>query len=424
MNVDFFLHRNLQETTHKQHRNIKIYFWCVVVLIAFLIPYCCYFAYYYPQDTVKNWNNLICVSLFAFSLVLLRFAPSFKFTLMYGAMLSYIPIMISVYHTGGLYSADLAWIFVCLVTQSLIIEYWWGSISTILITGYLVFLYLYENQLTVEQNLFKNYINTHTNTHYFFTWTFVVILLAVVVGTFGRVLSRTNKKLEELSSQKISDLEQRVKQKTDEISELRSKLAQDFHDEMGNKLAAINILSQSVVVSLAKEDQNNTMMAMLESISKNSKELYDGTKDFIWSIDFKSDYLFELYVYLREFGEQYFSEIEVSFVSSTNLDHDSLFHFPATTGRHIILICKEIMTNAAKHAKCTEVSFNIEVHENQAIIRIKDNGIGFDVNFVKKRGLQNIQKRIQDINAFIEINSSNNGTDILISLKTIPITIE
>ncbi len=407
--IDIFLHKNLRDTKHKQYRNIKIYFWCVIVLIAFLIPYCIYFAVYYPNDTVKIWNNYICVSLFAFSLVLLRFAPSFKFTLVYGAILSYIPIMISVYHTGGLYSADLAWVFVCLVTQSLIIEYWWGSVATLLIVSFLVYLYIYENQLDSAHNIFKNYLLTHNNTHYFFTWTFVVILLAVVVGTFGRVLSNTNKKLEALSNQKINELEILIKQKTEEMSEFRGKLARDFHDEMGNRLASINILSQSILVTLAQQE-NSASIKMLDSISRHSKELFDGTKDFIWSIDFKSDYLFELYIYLREFGEQYFSDIEVSFVSSCILSDQSLYHFPATTGRHIILMCKEIMTNAAKHASCTEVTFEIGIRNNMAYIFLSDNGVGFNIKEVPSRGISNIKKRTNEINGLHELRSSPQGT--------------
>ncbi|MEY5047475.1 MAG: hypothetical protein RLZZ175_834 [Bacteroidota bacterium] len=419
--VKYFIHPNLLKPENKHFRNSKIYFWCVFVLLVFLIPYCFYFAIYYPNDTVKNLNNVICVSLFAFSLVFLRFLPNFIFSLMYTAILSYIPIMISVYHTGGIYSADIAWIFVCLISQGLIISYWWGIFSSILVISYLTFLFVTENQLNPNSNIFKNYIFTHGNTHFYFTWVFVVLLISAIVATFARVLANTNKKLEELSQQKISELEIRVKQKTDEISQLRSSLARDFHDEMGNKLASINILSQSVALSLNNKEQDKEAIKLLETISLRSKELFDGTKDFIWSIDFKSDYLFELYVYLREFGERFFNELDINFNSKTELDNASLFLVKSTAGRQLVLVCKEIMTNAAKHAECSEVNFEIKINDNVAEIHIADNGKGFDVNTISKRGLNNIEKRLNSINAKYLIDSNNKGSKFTILIDLIQI---
>jgi signal transduction histidine kinase len=336
---------------------------------------------------------------------------------MYAAILSYIPIMISVYHTGGIYSADLAWVFVCMISQGLIIEYWWGIFSSIMICSYISYLYLIENQMSDSENIFKNYVIQHGNGHYFLTWVFVVILIAALIATFAKVLDNTSKKLEALSQQKIHELEVRVKQKTEELSQLRSSLARDFHDEMGNKLASINILSQSVAFTLNNKNENPEAIQLLETISTRSKELFDGTKDFIWSIDFKSDYLFELYVYLREFGERFFNEMDINFYSNTNVDSQTLFVLKSTYGRQLILVSKEIMTNAAKHANCSEVTFSITVEKHMATISITDNGKGFDIKNTIKRGLSNIDKRLNQIGAKYQLVSADNGTTYMIQIN-------
>ena len=327
--------------------------------------------------------------------------------------------MISSYNTGGIYSADLAWMFVCMITQGLIMDYRWGIASSIIVCSYLSFLYFSEYQLAINENIFKQYIVKYGSTHYYFTWVFVVLLIAAIIGTFAQVLFNANKKIEELSNSKIDELEIRVKQKTDELSELRNRLARDFHDEMGNKLASINILSQSVALTMENSSENQQTIKLLETISLRSKELFDGTKDFIWAIDFKSDYLFELYVYLREFGERFFNELEINFVSTSNFTNELLLLLPATSSRQLVLICKEIMTNAAKHSNCSQVDFSINFSDNMALISIQDNGIGFDVDAVNKRGLANMQKRLASINAKMEVLSNNEGTSIKIEIKTI-----
>lgn len=54
---------------------------------------------------------------------------------------------------------------------------------------------------------------------------------------------------------------------------------------------------------------------MLYSINFYVRDLYEGIKDFIWVIDFKYDYIFELYIYLREFGEFFFNKLNINFLS-------------------------------------------------------------------------------------------------------------
>jgi signal transduction histidine kinase len=415
--IQFLLHPKLRDHTHKDYRKAKVFAYIMSVILLFLIPYCIYFAVEYPEDTVKNWNNYICVSLFAIGISMLRFTPNFKIPLMYTAGLSFIPIMISAYHTGGVYSVDLVWMFVCIISQSIFIDYRWGIFSSLIVCGYITFLFVLEKQLIDETNFFKSYVVTHNSTHYYFTWIFVVLLMATLVGTFARVLENTNRKLEDLSKEKINELEIRVKQKTDELSQLRSSLARDFHDEMGNKLASINILSQSVAFTLKGKEQNYEAIKLLETIETRSRELFDGTKDFIWSIDFKSDYIFELFVYIRDFGEHFFNGMDISFYSHTNTSEGSLSKVKSTAGRQLVLVCKEIMTNAARHSQCTEIRFAVLLNDKTTTISLVDNGLGFDFENVHKRGLNNIQKRLEQIGAKHIISSSQKGTSFSIEIQ-------
>ncbi len=202
------------------------------------------------------------------------------------------------------------------------------------------------------------------------------------------------------------------------INELREQIANDFHDEIGNKLAAIT-LNANVLSIKTKDDTELT--AILNKIQETSKSLYQNSRDFIWSIDSKSDKLDEIYLYIRDFGEDLFQSLSIHFLpESTNqiiLEHVKL---PMYSGRHIILICTEILTNAAKHSKCNTVTLSFDLTGDLFTIKITDNGIGFNPNESKScKGMTSIKKRAAIIGFSLEIksNTESKGTCISLSKK-------
>jgi signal transduction histidine kinase len=83
--------------------------------------------------------------------------------------------------------------------------------------------------------------------------------------------------------------------------------------------------------------------------------------------------------------------------------------------RNIFLAVKEALHNVVKHARADEVALTIDVNKNLTI-SIQDNGVGFDKNNVRpySNGLQNIEKRMKDINGFADIQN-NAGTTVILS---------
>ena len=89
----------------------------------------------------------------------------------------------------------------------------------------------------------------------------------------------------------------------------------------------------------------------------------------------------------------------------------------ATLRRNLFLIVKEAMNNSMRHADATKVTITIGVTDNKFMLEIKDNGKGFDVQnkTIYGNGLNNIEKRVKQINGTISIQSNiNNGTVIKI----------
>lgn len=238
----------------------------------------------------------------------------------------------------------------------------------------------------------------------------VIVVLSVMLYTFVKSKESLQRKNKELTENIVSELSDLLEIKAKELSSLRDKIAQDFHDEMGNKLASITILSQTIGLQVEQNHSTEEIKQTLAVIEQRSKELYLGTKHFIWALDVKSDFVIELFICLREFCEQFFSELNIDFTAECFFEKDSDLKMHTASSRQIILVCKEIMTNAAKHSKCGGVVLVFKNINHHLVIDIIDNGIGFDNLQVEKRGLLNIEKRLDNIGAHRILKSSQEGT--------------
>ncbi len=213
--------------------------------------------------------------------------------------------------------------------------------------------------------------------------------------------------------QKIKHVLEIEKIKEMESEKLRRKTAEDFHDELGHRLTRISLLSEILKRKIGNSSVD--IREILDKISLNSAELYEGTKDFIWAIDPRKDSLYELIIRLKDFGDELFEDSDVYFEVS-GLD-DSLKTMNLTTEwkRHLSLIIKEGMNNALKHGMSTRISINSTIKNDELELTLTDDGRGFAPELSGKgNGLRNMRQRAEKLSAKIVVESSpGNGTRIL-----------
>jgi signal transduction histidine kinase len=83
----------------------------------------------------------------------------------------------------------------------------------------------------------------------------------------------------------------------------------------------------------------------------------------------------------------------------------------------VFRIIQESLNNVLRHARATEVRISILKLNNQLLLTIRDNGIGFGVGVTKKgAGLKNIQNRIYLINGSLNVKS-HPGEGCIIQLQ-------
>jgi signal transduction histidine kinase len=158
---------------------------------------------------------------------------------------------------------------------------------------------------------------------------------------------------------------------------------------------------------------------LLQKLGKFTNTLFTGTRDFIWSIDPKSDKINEMLIYIKDFGEELFEYSGINFYVDTNDAFETNVKLPVGWSRHVVFIIKEAMTNSLKHAKCKNVHMNFNVIDGKFVFEFKDDGVGLNGHHDKVylgMGLQNMKERARKIGSEIVI-SSENGKGTVIVLK-------
>jgi len=212
------------------------------------------------------------------------------------------------------------------------------------------------------------------------------------------------------------------KLKLKEQEKIRKQTAEDFHDDIGNKLTRINVLSE--LLDKKVDGTEKEQKELIRLIRENAGLLYTGTKDILWALDPHSDNLFEILVHIKNFGIDLFQNTGIDFKMEGVLAKYQKLHLSMEFNRNLTLIFKEMLNNVLKHAKATQVLIMvIETDHHTINILTTDDGTGFDLESVERgRGLNNIQTRCKRIKSTFQISSiKGKGTTTTISTR-IPVT--
>ena len=210
------------------------------------------------------------------------------------------------------------------------------------------------------------------------------------------------------------------KLRVEEQGKIRMRTAEDFHDEIGNKLTRINVLTSVLKNKLALNAETERILAQIED---NTSQLYGGTRDILWSLKPSNDNLYEILHRIRDFGGELFQDTDVNFTFTGTDEKWRNFRLPMDMSRNLIMIFKEALNNTLKYSKAKNVSLEVTL-KNKNILQLvlKDDGLGFDMRTVKKgNGINNMNTRAGRLNGKLYIDSRlTKGTIINLTFKIPP----
>ncbi|MFN8436230.1 MAG: histidine kinase [Cytophagales bacterium] len=401
-----WLHPELQNANEKSFKTalIMLYMALGTLLVAPIVDL--RYILSNPQAGIINYVFLSKYVAALLTLFVSRYSKNTNWLLL-ASCFYYFPNFINTFLTGGIYSMRIFWIIVFITYAYVFANRFWGTLITVFFVCYISVLYFYDFQH--HQWNIENFLAQNQRDNIYFTYLAIVFFMSITLFIYTQSADKTDEQLKKLSEMQIEELEKRLKEKTDQLSEVRKNLARDFHDEMGNKLASINVLIQTAQLHGANGNMKD-LNVNLQKMSARAKEVYQGTKDFIWSVDYKSEYVYEFYIYIRDFAEQFLETMQINFYANCYYTASSEVRLPIELNRQLIMICKEIITNAAKHSGCTQVSMEITEEHKFILLVIEDNGNGFNQETVSKRGLHNISERCKNYQIQLGFNSNKYGT--------------
>ncbi len=198
----------------------------------------------------------------------------------------------------------------------------------------------------------------------------------------------------------------------------RKRSSRDFHDEAGTKMTRI-----ALVTELAKLNaQNNPkMQEYLSQIEDNLQELNSGMRDFIWTLDPSKDNVNATLNRFTDFAGKFCECAAVQFRSDNIPKGLASRELNMAERRHLLLILKEALNNSIKHGNPSEIQFEVNVKPGKLNLTLRDNGEGFDYEFVQNQGngLVNMKERAQALGGIFKLQSiENEGTTLYLSLET------
>lgn len=203
--------------------------------------------------------------------------------------------------------------------------------------------------------------------------------------------------------------------KQEERIKFRKKSAQDFHDEAGNQITKISLISE---IAKRKSGDNEELKGLLDEVGTNIQNLRSGMRDFIWVLDPDNDNLFETLLRLQDFANGIFEYAPIHYRTIGIEEELKTIILPGNVRRHLLLIFKEVINNCLKYSKAQNAQLEIYQRKGIIILKFWDDGIGFDWDTSNGgNGLRNIKTRAQKIGADVETGSvKNKETYIQLSL--------
>lgn len=206
-----------------------------------------------------------------------------------------------------------------------------------------------------------------------------------------------------------------VESKT-KLQEQKLTISRDLHDNIGSQLTFI--ISSVDNVKYAFDIENSKLDEKLTDISSFAKDTIVELRDTIWAMNSDEITFEDLESRIHNFigkAKEVKDEIQFSFETDADLKTTKL---TSVEGMNLYRSIQEALNNAIKYADATSISIAAKKMGTQTQITIQDNGIGFDEAKIQKgNGLQNMQKRIEDINGNFRLESSNQGTTITMLLN-------
>lgn len=223
-------------------------------------------------------------------------------------------------------------------------------------------------------------------------------------------------------------LYQSVREERDRIiaveEEIRRRLARDLHDGPAQMLAAIIMSANFVKDAIAHNaldhavNELGEMLPVAEKALRQVRTLLFDLRPVILETQ-------GLVPALKSYAQRLQETEGLNVVFSTSGEFGRLSHNAEVA---IFSVVQEAITNAKKHARASRIDIEVNPVDDNLIVVVRDNGVGFDVKAVTGRydergslGMLNMKERAEIVEGALSLSSQpGKGTTITLKLPLTP----
>ncbi|MED4403473.1 sensor histidine kinase [Metabacillus fastidiosus] len=225
-------------------------------------------------------------------------------------------------------------------------------------------------------------------------------------------MAEQTKLSQKLANEKAEDQEKRIQ---DIVSQERNRLARELHDSVSQQLFAASMMMSAITETRPlSDDRESKQLKMVEATINQSQLEMRALLLHLRPVALKGKSL-------QEGMKELLVELSQKVPMNITWKIEAM---PLDKGveDHLFRILQESVSNTLRHAKSTTLEVLLIKRDEFVILRIVDDGIGFDVETRKSGsyGLQNMYERAVEIGGTLKIISLNNkGTRLEVKVPVI-----
>lgn len=245
---------------------------------------------------------------------------------------------------------------------------------------------------------------------YYVAGTLFIVLLVIFVLVYMYVYNlRMKQMLAEQAKQELAKQQELYFALQAGEEKERKRLAEELHDGIGAKLSGLKMNLEYLRNGAGKSNLEHTLeriIGEMDASINEVRELSQNLKPAFISAQHLKSALTQLMEKLSVASEIEW-HVEVSIQTDPSID----------VKLSIYRMIAELLNNIYKHAGATRAYIQVIEDEKSIQILIEDNGKGLSKDVSHQgNGLVNIRNRVNALNGNLEIDSSDQGTSVIIDL--------
>ncbi|MDP4552333.1 histidine kinase [Alkalihalobacillus macyae] len=207
------------------------------------------------------------------------------------------------------------------------------------------------------------------------------------------------------------------------ILEERDRLSRELHDGLAQAISSMHIASEQLKYLLHAEELTNRKQ--IDQIFNQLQDMIDRSfneiRQYLFDLRFTNDVSGPITQLLSKIVKQYHKNSNCHINYHSPKENEKVY-FSEYVKMHIIRIIQEVLINIQKHAKASTIDISFSPMEEEIVIRIKDDGVGFEKTSknsddANSYGLKTIDERAELIKGTVEIISSiGSGTEVVLTV--------